>query len=166
MRFYRKKKCSLTNDNVYAACLRKLNYRDYSLAELQEYLAEQEDVDPEVAEEILAELEELGFINDRRFAKALYNGWLDGSLKGKYQLIRKLYKYRIEEDIINEYLALDTADIEIERATEAVKKYLRSRNLDIFADRIKILNYLKNQYYMPNIINKALARVLNDVSET
>ncbi len=159
MMFYKKKKSSVTKNDAYASCLRKLNYRDYSYAELQAYLQEQEELDGEFIDQLLDELKEQGYINDTRFAQSIYNDWLDNSLKGKYQLINKLHKYQIDEGIINNYLTMDTTDLEIIRATVLLKKYIKVRDLNIYEHRAKILNYLKNQYYMPNIIFRAMDNI-------
>lgn len=161
MRFYKTKKSLTTKNDAYAACLRKLNYRDYSYQELKCFLEEQPELSDEFIADTLLILENNGYINDRRFAHSLYNGWLDNSLKGKYHLINKLHKYKINDDIINDYINTDTDELEINRAIVLIKKYIQSRDLDIYENKAKIFNYLKNQYYMPNIIFKAIEHLIN-----
>lgn len=155
-RYYKKKKCLLTESNAYSACIRKLNYRDYSCAELREFLREQEELSADFIETLLAELQEFGYINEERFAENIYLGWLNGSHKGKYYLINKLNKYSIKENIIAKYQDLDMAELELARAKELIEKYLTVKNISLQEARAKVAVYLKNQYYSPDIINRAI----------
>lgn len=164
MIYYKKKKSSLTESNAYSACLRKLNYRDYSYGELREFLAEQEELGLEFICELLNDFVEYGYINEKRFAESLYSSWLHNSLRGKYYLINKLKNHKINEDVISEYQELDLAELELERASLLLQKYSIARGICIAENRMKAAMYLKNQYYAPSIINKAINKII-DISK-
>lgn len=156
MRYYKKKKSSLTESNAYAACIKKLNYRDYSCGELREFLLEQEDLNREFIENLLAELLEFGYINEKRFAESIYSSWLHGSYKGKYYLLNKLNKYKITAEVVAQYQTMDMSALELERAVTLLQKYLAVKKLSLVENRAKVAGYLKNQYYEPDIINQAI----------
>ena len=164
MRFYKKKKSLLTSKTAYAACLRKLNRRDYSYTEMRDFLLEQE-MDLQEIDELLQDFLQNNYINDRRYAECIYTSWLDGSLKGKIYLVFKLQKYKVAEEIIREYADADLQVLELQRAKLLLKKYLKRRQIDLHSDKIKIYNYLKNQGYSPRVINNALNEYTNDFLE-
>lgn len=164
MRFYKKKKSLLTSKTAYAACLRKLNRRDYSYGELREFLLTQ-DLNSAEIEELLKDFLLNNYINDRRYAQSIYNGWLDGGLKGKIYLLLKLKKHKVAEEIVNEYTEADFQELELARAKLLLEKYLKRTETSFLENKMKIYNYLKNQGYSPRVINTALNECTNDFLE-
>lgn len=160
-RYYKTKKSSLTESNAYAACIKKLNYRDYSYGELREFLLEQEELNTEFIEQLLNELLDFGYINEARFAENIYSSWLNGSYKGKYYLLNKLNKHKINPEIVSKYQDIDMTELELKRACELIQKYLLAKNISLQEGKNKIAVYLKNQYYAPNIINQAINCIAN-----
>lgn len=164
MRFYKKKKSLLTSKTAYAACLRKLNRRDYSYGELREFLLQQE-LELQEIETLLQDFLAHNYINDRRYAQSIYTAWLDGSLKGKIYLLLKLKKHKVAEEIVNEYTEADWHELELSRAKLLLEKYLKRATVSIYEDKMKIYNYLKNQGYSLRVINTALNECTNDFFE-
>lgn len=161
MRYYKKKKSSLTENNAYSTCLRKLNYRDYSYGELYEFLSDQEELEPEFIKELLDELVEFGYINEERFAESIYENWLNYSLKGKYYLIIKLNKHKINETTIGCYQEKDLTSLELDRALKLLQKYSVVKGVSIVDNKAKAAMHLKSQYYTPEIINRAISRIVD-----
>lgn len=161
MRYYKKKTSSLTKSNAYSTCLRKLNYRDYSYAELHEFLSEQEELEPEFIKELLDEMVEFGYINEERFAESIYESWLNHSLKGKYYLIIKLNRHKINETVVSCYQEKDTTSLDLDRAVKLLQKYSIARGVSIVDNKAKAAMHLKNQYYSPEIINRAISRIVD-----
>lgn len=164
MRFYKKKKSLLTSKTAYAACLRKLNRRDYSYGEMREFLLDQ-DLTLQEIEELLQEFLENKYIDDRRYAHSIYISWLDGSLKGKIYLLLKLQKHKVAEEIVDAYTEMDLQQLEQKRAKILLDKYLKRTGSSLHNDKMKIYNYLKNQGYSPRVINNALNECTNDFYE-
>lgn len=160
-KYYKTKKSSLTESNAYAACLKKLNYRDYSCEELREFLKEQEELSAEFVENLLAELLDFGYINEERFAENIYLSWVHSSHKGKYHLLNKLNKYKIKMEVVSLYQAMDTSELELQRAVQLIQKYLVVKNISMSEGRTKVAIYLSNQYYAPDIINRAINHIAN-----
>lgn len=156
MRLYKNKKSLLNNQTAYSACLRKLNYKDYSLAEFREFLSEQ-DLTVDEIEELLAQLLDYNYINDRRYAQMIYESWCN-SHKGKGRLLMKLAQHKIDPDVIEYFAQLSTDEQEINSAMIVIKKYIEVHNASVYENKQKIVAHLKNKGFSWHVISAALAK--------
>ena len=156
MRLYKNKKSLLNNKTAYGACLRKLNYKDYSMAEFRDFLSEQDLTSNEI-NELLICLSEYNYINDRRYAQMIYESWCY-SHKGKGRLLMKLAQHKIDPEVIEYFAQLPTDEQEINSALILIEKYMEIHNSDIKENKQKIISHLKNKGFSWHVISAALAK--------
>ncbi len=104
---------------------RYLGHRDRSVAEVRAYLAGKE-VEEDVAEAVVAELLELGYLDDARFAqryaedRRTLDGW------GAERIARQLAAVGIEREHVDAVLAERDAGEELDAAVEVLQRKLRA----------------------------------------
>jgi regulatory protein len=108
------------------AAYRSLTYRSRSHAELEQKLREK-GYNEAVIEAVLADLERLGYVNDRQFA----GQWADGRLRlrgfGRRRIEQELRRKGISQEVIREAIAEAVPpDDEREAAVKAAEKKLRA----------------------------------------
>lgn len=106
-------------------CLRLLTDRARSRAELAQSLAKK-GYTPDIAERTLDRLAHVGLIDDASFAEQWVHSRHTYSGKGKQTLALELRRKGIEQDIASQALSQISRDDEHERATELVRRKLRT----------------------------------------
>ncbi|MGW5382953.1 recombination regulator RecX [Nocardia sp. NPDC003963] len=121
------------------ACLRLLAVRARSRAELAQRLSAK-DYSPEVTEQVLERLAEVGLIDDADFARQWVRQRHGFSGKGRRALEQELRRKGVSQEDSAAALETVTPDDEYERATELVRRKLRS--LPAGLDREKAIRRL------------------------
>lgn len=73
----------------------------------------------EQAEQVVALLKQAGLIDELRYGKAVYRGWLDKRCFGKVHLVGTLTKKLVDKSVWQEILVEFTPELEEEHAKEA-----------------------------------------------
>jgi regulatory protein len=112
-----------------------LNYRMRTKEEVKEKLKKM-DTPKEVRERLIAQLEEEGIIDDKKFATL----WIEtrGEKYGKFRLKEELKRKGVKEEIIN---PLINSIKEEEVAKKLVKKWRRKKNFNS-KDKKKLMMFL------------------------
>lgn len=112
--------------NVQAAMARALRFlggRDRSRQEVRNYLV-RAGFGSTVIEEVVARLENWGYLNDRRLAEEWISFRLARGQAGKERLRHELYRRGIAATTVNEVLAAISAETEGEAALAAAERWL------------------------------------------
>ena len=131
-------------------CERLLSARERSAGELLRRL-QTDGFDFELAQGLVARLQESGLVDDERFCR-LYvqgkrrQGW------GMRRIVYELKSYTIDAESYPELFDGFTNDDELERASEALQRY-RGRSADPYAGRYR---YLASKGFAPDIISQTL----------
>ena len=124
-----RRKNNKTFDNekdAYNYALTLLNYRDYSIAEMQEKLRKCSVSDAYI-KAVTDKLCGYGFLDEKRYALRVYDSWLAKKYYGKGYLKNTLQKRSVDDEIINEVAGLVEADAEIERCCAAADSYIKKK---------------------------------------
>lgn len=111
----------MSEDRALALAYAHLNRRERTTAELRTYLARRELGEPAI-EAALAELSELGYLDDARYArmfaedKRALEGW------GSERIRRALRERGVERDLVEQALAGEDAEDELGRALELLRR--------------------------------------------
>jgi regulatory protein len=107
-----------------------LSYRERSCGELLSKLAD-DGYDSSVAAEIVADLEDRGLVDDRRFAESFVRTSCARGY-GRSRIARDLARHRVDPEVVE--AALDAAlpaDDEFGRALDIARKAARQRSMDV-----------------------------------
>jgi regulatory protein len=107
-----------------------LSYRERSCGELLAKLAD-DGYDASLAADLVADLEDRGLVDDRRYTEALVRT-LTARSYGRSRIARELARHRVDPGIIE--AALDAAlpvDDEYQRALDVARRATRGRTLDL-----------------------------------
>lgn len=150
-------------------CLYKLTSRDYSAYELKQAIIKRasesdQTVDPEP---IIAELEEEGLIDDRRYIQNQISISLSGSrLKGPKEVKRKLQqKGGIKPDLVSEYIN-ESDQKWFEAASIVVKNTLSAKNIHFNPPQeipIKIVQNLRQKLFRKGFTKQQIEHALNGI---
>lgn len=142
-------------DKLYNRLLDLIMRRPRSRWEIEDYLKRKKQ-EPEHMQDVIARLEDRGFINDTDFATR----WVDNRrlLKPTSQrkLTLELKQKRISDEIIRQVLADDATDEREVLRTEIIKKRRQSR----YQDDQKLIAYLARQGYRYDDIKAVLAEIV------
>jgi len=116
-------------DKVMARALKLLSVKSRTVAEMRERLLEKA-VSESVVEQVIARLQELGYLNDEQFAADYSASRLQLKPLGRRRLARELAQKRVPESIIEPVLdrVYQPAD-EDSLIDRAIQKRLRTRGL-------------------------------------
>lgn len=123
-----------TVEQAKDACLRLLAVRARSRAELAQRLAAK-GYTLEVSEQALVRLAEVGLIDDAAFAQQWVQSRHTYSGKGRQALAEELRRKGVSQDDAAPALAAVTTDDEHERATELVRRKLRTMPANLDRDK-------------------------------
>nr|WP_324191570.1 recombination regulator RecX [Nocardia cyriacigeorgica] len=123
-----------TVEQAKDACLRLLAVRARSRAELAQRLAAK-GYPAEVSEQALDRLAEVGLIDDAAFAQQWVRSRHTYSGKGRQALAQELRRKGVSQDDAAPALAAVTTDDEHERATELVRRKLRTMPANLDRDK-------------------------------
>lgn len=143
---------------AYALALRFLGIRLRSRRELVDYL-DRKDCERSESETALERLEELGLVDDRRFAEAWIANRQAVSPRSKQRLAQELVAKGIDRAVVD--AALEEIDPEAE--VTALKTLIeRKQKLSGYADERKLTAYLQRQGYRWNLIKEALQQLKDE----
>jgi regulatory protein len=137
---------------------RLLGVRPRSQKELEKRLKEKEFA-PETIKKTIARIKELGYLDDKKFAKA----WLEArkfSHKGKYVVQRELKQKGVAEETITKTISHYTPKDELKIATELIEKKMKSwKDLSFWKKKEKIAKFLASRGFSWNTIGKILGKI-------
>lgn len=144
-----------------------LGRRDHARRELLDK-AKRKDYPPEIIEDVLDELEQKGFINDRQFAekfavdKSTLNKW--GPVKIRSHLVRKgISNHDISRSIDRAFEHLELKETFLNLVLKKKRRFLREE--DPLKRKKKILDYLCRRGYKPETVFKYLDELTEAISE-
>lgn len=143
------------------ACIRKLCSKDYTRKEMYDFLITQEKypVVQEEAEELIAQLEARGFINDDAYT-AIHVDKMNVALIGKKLIVKRLVQKGIPEEKVEAHLAtFDDANEKIKCEKVAMKYAATIRNKSIRMKKNAIMGKLHRGGYANDIVNEVLANM-------
>ncbi|MGH7237565.1 MAG: RecX family transcriptional regulator [Candidatus Saccharimonadales bacterium] len=142
-----------SDDKVYGQALRYAALRTRSQWEMANYLKRKQ-VEPPIAQKIIAKLTDLEFLDDENFAKA----WVANRrlLKpvSRRRLVQELKQKRVEGEIIEHVLAEDPTD-ETNILSEIIQQ---KRKQTRYQDNLKLMQYLARQGFNYDDIKSALSK--------
>jgi regulatory protein len=113
-------------EKMMATALRMLAARARSEAQLREKLLAKEWLDASLLDECLARLKELGYINDRNFARQYALSRLQSRGIGRGRLARELAEKKLAREIIEETLETVFEEVaEDDLLDKAIEKHIR-----------------------------------------
>ncbi|MFE3443975.1 recombination regulator RecX [Nocardia sp. NPDC059180] len=139
-----------TVEQAKDACLRLLAVRARSRAELTQRLAAK-GYTAEVSEYALDRLAEVGLIDDAAFAQQWVQSRHTYSGKGRQALAQELRRKGVSKDDAESALAAVTTDDEHDRATELVRRKLRTMPANLDRDKAirRLVGMLARRGYNP-----------------
>lgn len=141
------------DDKLYGNALRYAAMRLRSEWELRDYLRRKQ-ASPEAADNVIAKLTRIGFVDDLNFAKA----WVDNrrAIKpsSKRKLQQELKAKRVDDDIIRQVLA-DSEGAESSALREIVER--KRRQTKYREDPTKLMQYLVRQGFSYDDVKTAVA---------
>ncbi|MEV4125147.1 recombination regulator RecX [Nocardia sp. NPDC049707] len=160
-----------TVEQAKEACLRLLAVRARSRAELAQRLAAK-GFTPEITERALDRFTEVGLIDDVAFAEQWVHSRHTFSGKGKQALAQELRRKGVSQSDAASALDAITADDEEQRATELVRRKLRTMPTNL--DRDKIIRRLVamlarrgyNQSTAFTVVKAELAQAQSDAADS
>ena len=143
------RKNNKTFDNekdAYNYALTLLNYRDYSIWELQERLKKCSVSESDIKAVIdklcgygfLDEKRYDGFLDEKRYAQRVYDSWLSKKYYGKGRLKTDLQKRNINDELIAEVTGQAQEEAELARCMSAADTYLKKKKINSFEDAMKV----------------------------
>ncbi|HWP42449.1 MAG TPA: RecX family transcriptional regulator [Blastocatellia bacterium] len=112
---------------VMAEAIRLLASRARSESQLRERLIEKERASPEIVEECIARLKELGYIDDVKFAESYASSRARTKLLGRSRLARELSERKLSPEVIDEALdAVFDEQTEESLIDRAIQKRIRT----------------------------------------
>lgn len=158
-----RRKNSKTFDNekdAYNYALTLLNYRDYSVAEMQEKLKKCL-VAPADIKAVTDKLCGYGFLDEKRYAMRVYDSWLAKKYYGKSYLKTALQKRKVDDSIIAEVTELPTENEELLRCMDAAATYVKKKKINSFEDAMKVKaglgRFLFARGFAVDLIKKTIA---------
>ena len=147
---------------IYNKMVKKIAQRLRSEYEINNYL-NNEDIKETDKNKIITELKKINLINDYNFAKAYTNDKINLSLDGPNKIRKELEKHNISNDIIDEVIDLykeEVIDNHIEKII--LKKLKANKKYSGYILKQKIINYLLEQGYLMEDINKHIYLIKNN----
>jgi regulatory protein len=140
------------DDKIYGNAMRYAAMRRRSSWEMDSYL-QRKQASPELAQEIIDKLTNLGFIDDLAFAQA----WVENRHLLKPTSKRKLQQELRAKRVPNEVIEQVLRDDEVEDASEIRVMIARKRRQTKYQDNTKLMQYLARQGFSYEAIKSALA---------
>lgn len=137
---------------------RLLGIRPRSQKELEKKLKEK-DFAPEIIKKVIIKIKELGYLDDKKFAKA----WLESRKffhKGKYVVQRELKEKGVAEEIVKKTISAYTSKDELTSAKEIAQRKINSyKNLDKYSKKQKLAQFLARRGFSWETIIKILGKI-------
>jgi len=147
----------VTREKVLDTAFRVLTRRGHSRSELETKLLKKE-YPMELVLSVLDECERLGFVNDIEFARQ-YCEELKFRKYGERKIQMYMMKKGLDRDLIESTIEeFDSVDEQLERATEALVKKLKSlaREKDPWKKREKAYRFLVSRGFSGAVVSKVI----------
>lgn len=160
MRLPKNKPALANSREAFDYALTLLNYRDYSVGEMQEKLKKREAAD-EDAKAAIDKLLDYGLLDEKRYAGRVYDNWLAKKHYGRASLKQALQKRSIAAELAEEITSAVTEETELERCAAAADVYLKRKNPRDAKEALKVKaglgRFLYARGFSINIITKIMA---------
>lgn len=139
-------------------CYRYLTFRNRSKKEMYEYL-QKKNASDEIIDQIIDKLQDQGYINDEKFARAWVLARARSKPKGRTLLVMELRQKGISQDIIEQVLAEESEELpdELAQAISIIARHMEK--LDGFPRQAvyqKVGAFLMRRGYNWGIAKKAI----------
>lgn len=152
------------NYNAYDLAIKYISNKLRSCYEIEQYLIKKE-IDEKNISEVINKLKKQKYIDDLVFAKAFLNDRIKFTNYGPYKIKRELEERKVSNEIIEEVLMIFNSDLERERLTKLVPKYVQTvRNKSYSMMKNKVIEYFNNLGYNKNLVIDILNNVQYDDS--
>ena len=116
-------------------------------------------------DQAIAQLVEIGALDDEAYARAVARGKREGSGFSRRRLETELYKRGVPRDVASEAISETLADSQVDEfaaAVDAAQKRLRSlRDVDAMTRRRRLYGFLARRGYEPELVNRVIRTVLS-----
>jgi regulatory protein len=147
--------------------LRLLSYKPRSIAEMRSRLLEKDWADEETVNQVIARLEELGYLNDEQFATSYASTRLNVKPLGRTRLRRDLQRKKLSAETVEN--ALDEAfhaHSEEELIERAIDKRLRTKGTPKTREETKkLFDYLIRRGFSYDLVLRKVRQVGKDIDE-
>ena len=138
--------------DVYYVGLKSITSRFKSVYELKSFLRKKEYPD-ELIDKAIDKLNKQGYLNDRLFARSFVNSQISTTSNGPYKIMNELEKKKIDNNVINDEIAIFTIDIQEEKIKKIIDKLLRTNHSrGGLVLKQKIVDDLKSKGYEYDVI--------------
>ena len=145
-----------------AAALRLLTTRARSVAEVRRHLAHR--YAPEVVQELIAGLQEHGYLNDFAFAEAWRQRRERSSPKGERQMRQELLRLGVEEEVVKEALAGFDAWGNAYRAGQSFAQKVKLSDYTQF--RRRLWGYLYRRGFDSTVTGDTIQRLWRELTDS
>lgn len=154
--------------DAYNYALTLLNYRDYSISEMEQRLKKCSVAEVNI-KAVIRKLCEYGFLDEKRYAQRLYDNWLAKKYYGKGRLKADLQKRSIDDELIAEVAGQAQEEAEYERCLAAADTYLKKKKINSFEDAMKVKaglgRFLFARGFAVDLIKKSMADKISYTAE-
>ena len=165
------RKNNKTFDNekdAYNYALTLLNYRDYSIWEMQERLKKCSVSESDI-KAVIDKLCGYDFLDEKRYAQRVYDSWLSKKYYGKGRLKTDLQKRNINDELIAEVTGQAQEEAELARCMAAADTYLKKKKINSFEDAMKVKaglgRFLFARGFAIDLIKKTMADKISFTAE-
>ncbi len=141
-------------ERTFERALRLLSFKPRSVAEMRARLLEKDWADEAVVDQVIARLEELGYLNDEQLAASFASSRLSVKPLGRTRLQRDLHRKKLSPQTIEN--ALDGAyeqQSEEELVERAIKKRLRLKGTPKTREEAKkLFDYLMRRGFSYDLV--------------
>lgn len=117
-------------------------------------------------QELLKELLDSGFVNERRFVESFVSGKSRFKKWGRIKIRYELKKKRIPNELILESFSQIDPDIYYKQMVDlAARKWKETKGKDEWDKRAKVMRYLASKGYESDLISDAVAEVVRFTTE-
>ncbi len=121
---------------------------------------------PDVADEVIGRLTEVGLVDDVAFAEALTTSRVTHSHRGRARIRQELREKGVDREIAEAALAELDPEAEMEGALALARRRARSlTGLEPHVARRRLAGVLARRGYSPSVVSLALADALDDAVE-
>ena len=142
--------------------MKYLTAKDRTVSEMQAYLDEKDFGEADV-DATVARLQELGLLDDRRYAQRFVETRLASKPVSRRHLYEQMKGHGISEEYIREAMELADSDTERENALSIARKFVRQfADLEPEKRRARVLNRLEARGYSYDTARNALEEALSE----
>jgi regulatory protein len=147
--------------------LRLLSYKPRSIAEMRSRLLEKDWTDEETVDQVIARLEELGYLNDEQFATSYASTRLNVKPLGRTRLRRDLQRKKLSAETVENALEeAFNAQSEEKLIERAIDKRLRTKGRPrTREDSKKLFDYLIRRGFSYDLVLRKVRQVGKDIDE-